>query len=175
MFKTLISLESKTEAYSPPVELKIFFSCIFQKYHPYGGNSVKAALSSLRTTVAKPLHENSATDPASFYFTIHFFSAFERFLQGYVQAVTLLGSPTTSKMSVQVLGSPYSKILPTSLKGCSLWKEYCNYLKTRKSQDHGIHLLVEFKSDIHRDHQKSIYLEYPNATLCQYHIIHFDL
>lgn len=88
--------------------------------------------------VTKPLYENSATDPASFYFTVHFFSTFESFLQGYVQAVISQSSPTTSKISVQVLGSPYTKILHISLEDPILWKEYYNYLKTRKSQDHVI-------------------------------------
>jgi len=66
--------------------------------------------------VAKPLHENSATDPVSFYFIVHLFSAFESFLQGYVEAVLSLGFPTTSKTSVHVLGSPYTKNLYISLE-----------------------------------------------------------
>lgn len=62
-----------------------------------------------------------------------------------------------------VFGRPYPKMLHMSLWGPVLWKEYYNYSKNRKSWDHVIYFPVEFKSEIHRDHLKTIYLEYPNA------------
>lgn len=65
---------------------------------------------------AKPLHQNSASDPDSFYFAVCFFSTFESFLQGYVQVVISLGSPATSKMSSYVFERPYPKILYMSLE-----------------------------------------------------------
>lgn len=74
-----------------------------------------------------------------------------------------------------MLGSTYTKILHTSLEDPHLWKEYYNYLEMRKIQDHVFCFPVEFKSEIHRDHLKTIYLEYPNTTLRQCHILHIDL
>lgn len=155
-FKMLILFGIKIDDYSAPVELKFSFSGSCKSTILVGEIQSRQLQSSLRTMVAKPLHENSATNPASFYFTVHIFPTFESFLQGYVQAVISLGSPTISKRSVQVLGSPCS-LLHTSLEDPILCMEYYNYLKTRRSQDHMIFFPVEFKSKIHKDQLKTFY------------------
>lgn len=172
----LILLGSKTEAYSPHVENNYFkLSWIFRKYHPNGGNSVKAALSSQRILFESPLHANSATDTVCFYFAVHFYSTLESFLQGCIQAVISLDFPATTKILVSALGGPYIKMFHISLEGVITWKERYNYLQTQKPQNCVIFFPVESKSEIHRQHLKTIYLKYPNATLMSYTVSQYML